>query len=214
MVATAALLACNEPQAAAPPAAPPASAQIGAVRVHSALSDAQLFIDAHERGPLRDGMEVELPPGAHVLEARRGGAVVATLTVEVRAALLFEATLDAPAAIAAAPGDVAAAEVRPAPTNVEPVATPDPSLPATPTRNEIAAAMRSLSGPVEACTAGENGIVAVRLTFGSDGQVREARATSPNLAPAQQQCVLDAARRLRISAFAEDQFVVTYPVLY
>ena len=249
VIAAAAMLACNEPAAA-----PPASAQIGAVRVHSALSDAQLFIDAHERGPLRDGMEVELPPGAHVLEARRGGAVVATLTVEVRAALLFEATLSASSAVAAAPNDVAAADEQPSALPLPPSAFPiqapppipaaappparhvesaverlsplrtvvnarsaagSPETPATPARGEILVAMNAIKPAVEACTAGDaHGVFVLRVAFSGDGRVREASAQRSELEPAQERCVLDAVRGLRLPAFSQDQFALTYPFRY
>lgn len=234
VIAAAALLACNEPQATAP---------VGAVRVHSALADAQLFIDAHERGLLRDGMEVELPPGAHVLEARRDGAIVATLTVEVRAAMLFEATLDGSSAVAAAPSEVAAREdpeppVAP-PTTPTAAAEPrrghhvesglerhspmtaavEPSAPAgpllTPARAEILAAMNSIKPAVATCTEGDaHGTFVIRVAFSGDGRVREASAERSALDPAQERCVIEAVRGLRLTAFSQDRFVLTYPFRY
>ena len=65
----------------------------GAVRLHTAIVDGQLFVDALPRGALADGQVVELPPGRHLLEVRRGAVVIASLEVEVRAALLLDATL-------------------------------------------------------------------------------------------------------------------------
>lgn len=60
---------------------PPVPARIA---LTTALRDAELFVDAHPRGPLSDGRVVELEPGTHVLEARRERTIVARKVVEVR----------------------------------------------------------------------------------------------------------------------------------
>lgn len=69
------------------------TAPTGAVRIHTEIVDGRLFIDAHPREGLADGLVVELAAGRHALEVRRGDAVIAALAVEVRAAVLFDATL-------------------------------------------------------------------------------------------------------------------------
>ncbi|MFO0694429.1 MAG: hypothetical protein U0230_12795 [Polyangiales bacterium] len=52
--------------------------------ITTALVDAELYVDAHPRGPLVDGIVLELDPGPHVLEARRARTVVARKVVQVR----------------------------------------------------------------------------------------------------------------------------------
>ncbi len=85
--------------AATPPSAPPASepaeraplaspgdADLVTLTVHGRRDcDCALWIDGVHHGPLVEGMEVRVTPGEHVLEARRGDAVVAATTISGRA---------------------------------------------------------------------------------------------------------------------------------
>ena len=94
-IAITALTVCHEAEQAPP---------IGAVRIHTSIASATLFVDATERGPLEDGMEIELAPGSHVFEARRDGAIVGRAVFEARSALIFDVQLVETAAPGVAEG--------------------------------------------------------------------------------------------------------------
>jgi len=59
-----------------------------------------------------------------------------------------------------------------------------------------------------------HGVFVLRVAFSGDGRVREASAQRSELEPAQERCVLDAVRGLRLPAFSQDQFALTYPFRY
>ena len=98
----------------------PSEPAIGAVTVRSSIEGATLFVDALDRGPLRDEMEVQLTPGPHVLEARVRERVVARLSVEAQSARIFEVTLEGDA-VAVTPDR--AEQPRPEPTEPAPLPT-------------------------------------------------------------------------------------------
>lgn len=85
LLATIASLSCSSPSE------PP----VGAVRVRSHIEHASVYVDATERGPLRDGMVIELTSGVHVLEARSADRVVARAQTEVRSERILDVELAA-----------------------------------------------------------------------------------------------------------------------
>ncbi len=75
----------NEPTTSAPapepePEAAPTDAELV---VRTDITDANLFVDAFDRGPIEAESWRTLPLGPHRIEARRGATVIAALTVEL-----------------------------------------------------------------------------------------------------------------------------------
>jgi len=75
----------NEPTTSAPtpepePEAAPTDAELV---VRTDITDANLFVDAFDRGPIEAESWRTLPLGPHRIEARRGPTVIAALTVEL-----------------------------------------------------------------------------------------------------------------------------------
>lgn len=75
----------NEPTTSAPapepePEAAPTDAELV---VRTDITDANLFVDAFDRGPIEPESWRTLPLGPHRIEARRGATVIAALTVEL-----------------------------------------------------------------------------------------------------------------------------------
>lgn len=64
--------------------------------VRTDIVGAGLFVDGRPSGPLTDGQRVELAPGAHVLEARRGDVVIARATHFTSAGVFAETRLSEP----------------------------------------------------------------------------------------------------------------------
>jgi hypothetical protein len=75
----------NEPTTSAPAAEPePEAAPTDAeLVVRTDITDANLFVDAFDRGPIEAESWRTLPLGPHRIEARRGATVIAALTVEL-----------------------------------------------------------------------------------------------------------------------------------
>jgi hypothetical protein len=76
--------------------------ETGQLRVQSVIQGAELWVDGTARGPLTEGRILELPAGAHVVEARSSGNVVATQSVSVRGSALVEVLLVAQAVVGVA----------------------------------------------------------------------------------------------------------------
>lgn len=109
-------------QAAAPVA--PQVPQAGTVRIRTdAEEGATLIINGEPRGPLTDGMTLELPPGAYHLEARSGQAQIASETVTVTAGEESAVTLSIPAA----PAEPPAPALQPERTRQPPAQTDAPA---------------------------------------------------------------------------------------
>jgi hypothetical protein len=175
-----ALVACRESRV-----------RVGAVRVRtqtsSAYPEALLFVDALPRGPVRDGVELELPPGSHVFEARSGTTVLAAATVEVRSALRCEAVLSLPTR-EPVPDPLPTSATDPAPASIaDVVARERPSLQACYERT----LSRNRPNPTLRITLG--------LDVARDGTVT--RADAEGAAPTSLlPCVEAAARRWRFGA--------------
>jgi len=110
-------------------------AATGTIRVNTDVEDgATLFINGEPRGPLTDGMTIELSPGAYNVEARSGNAQIVSQTVTVTAGEESAVALSVPAV----PDEPPAPEVRPEP------ARPRPERPRPrPQRNETAGPLPS-----------------------------------------------------------------------
>jgi len=95
----------------------------------------------------------------------------------------------------------------------EPAARPSPTrtLPPTPSRAHVVAAMRSVSPEVSRCAGSDRGMATVRFRFSSDGQVESASVVGGSLPPASRSCVATAARRAEVPPFARPSFSVNYP---
>lgn len=204
-VLLASLLAC-EREAAAP---------VGAIRVHTAIGDAVLFIDAHEYGPLRDSTVIELPVGQHTLEARRLGTMLAFLSVDVRAALIFDATLAVPSPPALEhPSDVVVPSALPPPPEPPAPVSAEPVPESSPSRAEIVAALQGLRPGVLACTRGTHGTFTLRVSFAASGVPNTVTVSGGDLLPDQRPCIVEVAQALRISPFEPRDFIVNYPYTY
>jgi hypothetical protein len=72
--------------------------ETGTVRITTDVDDgAVLFVNGENRGPLSDGMTLELAPGAYNLEARSGDAQIVSQTVTVTPGQESAVTLSVPA---------------------------------------------------------------------------------------------------------------------
>jgi len=99
------------------------------------------------------------------------------------------------------------AQPAPAPVAAAPAA-PEPS---TPDREEVRTAMEGVRGAIEACAAGERGVVQLQLQVGSSGRVRSARVTGDFAGTPQGSCMARAGRGASFPAFEAEQFAVRYP---
>ncbi len=88
-----------QPPVVEPPPEPvqPAEPARGTVRVSTDVEDGTLFVNGESRGPLSDGMTLELAPGVYTVEARSGDAQVATQSVTVTEGGEAAVTLNEPA---------------------------------------------------------------------------------------------------------------------
>ena len=73
----------NEPTTSAPAPEPPPAPTDAELVVRTDITDANLFVDAFDRGPIEAESWRTLPLGPHRIEARRGATVIAALTVEL-----------------------------------------------------------------------------------------------------------------------------------
>jgi len=87
---------------------PPATAERGSVAISTDLEEGTLYVNGLVHGPLTDGMELELPPGAYELSARDGEALVASQTVTLEAGSAVDVSLSMPAGELDAPPEEAA----------------------------------------------------------------------------------------------------------
>ena len=78
-------------------ALPSETADQGSIAISTDLSAGTLYVNGQLHGPLEDGMELELPPGAYELEARDGEAQVARQTVTLEAGSAVDVDLSVPA---------------------------------------------------------------------------------------------------------------------
>lgn len=127
------------PQAPAAPAEPMAAAEVKRVpvQVQSDVEDAVLLVNGEPHGALAPGQaqQLELPPGAHRLEAQRNGTTAAVEVVDVRPdAAPLDVFLRLPAgangpAKAVTPKPEEAPQAAPPPAAEEPKSAPAPAAP-------------------------------------------------------------------------------------
>lgn len=204
----------------------------GTVRVSSSVADAELFVDARERGALEDGMLVQLEAGSHVLEARADDRVISRATVEAQPGRVVDVVLAGPRRVereTADPRRTSAPSSRPGQPSLDELlreaigedhgvdgAPPSDEEPAhqTPTRAEVVAAMNAVSPAVRACGRGEHGVATTRLEIAPSGEVTRARVTSPTPSSELRRCVEEAAAEARVPPFTAASFTVNYPFRY
>jgi hypothetical protein len=73
----------SEPTSSAPAPEPEPAPTDAELVVRTDITDANLFVDAFDRGPIEPESWRTLPLGPHRIEARRGATVIAALTVEL-----------------------------------------------------------------------------------------------------------------------------------
>lgn len=133
------------------------------------------------------------------------------------------------------PEPVATPRPRPEPVAVAPRPTPRPvddgpaiaaetptraprptgDRPATPTRQDVAAAIEAIRPQLRQCAPELTGHVAnVRFTFVSSGRATSAMVPNDFGSPPQRSCVARVARQASVPAFSDPQLVVTYPVQF
>ncbi len=104
-------------------------------------------------------------------------------------------------------------ETTPTPTPAASTAAADEAsdLPASPSRDEVLAAMRGVEGPVRACvTGGEKGVAEVQITVaGTTGRVTNATVTG--ITGEVGSCIARAARNAKFPRFSKPTFQLKYP---
>lgn len=78
-------IAAEPPSESTPVEEPAPTPHEAALIVRTDITDASLFVDAFDRGPIEAESRRMLPLGPHRIEARRGATVIAALTVELSA---------------------------------------------------------------------------------------------------------------------------------
>ncbi len=87
--------------------------------------------------------------------------------------------------------------------------------PATPTRQDVAAAIQAIRPQLRQCAPDLHGHVAnVRFTFVSSGRATSALVPNNFGTPQARSCVARVARQARVPQFADPRLVVTYPVQF
>ncbi len=83
---------------------------------------------------------------------------------------------------------------------------------ATPTREQVLAAMRRIQPQVSGCGGTRHGVVNVSITVsGSSGRVRNAVVQGEFAGTREGSCVARAVRRARLPEFSRDSFSFNYP---
>ena len=86
------------------------------------------------------------------------------------------------------------------------------SLPETPSRDAVIAAMRAVQPAVRACAQGDrHGVATVRIVIGSSGRVRNAEVVGDFAGTSEGSCVARAVRGASVPPFSSASFAVTYP---
>lgn len=135
----------NEPTTSAPLPEPEVAPTDAELLLRTDITDANLFVDAFDRGPIEAESRRTLPLGPHRIEARRGATVIAAITVELAAGGAdVELHADGTTAQTARPE----AEVRVAArTRDEPTRTAEPQDTATPTIASTSATTTASASP-------------------------------------------------------------------
>jgi hypothetical protein len=155
----------------------------GALRVRGVMGQGDLFLDSIDRGPVQSvQLFGGLAPGAHVIELRRDGVVVAAHVADVRPGMVLDTRIDAPIASPASAPVVASTErarnTPPRSHDLEPSAAPapDPAAASAPLDPDPIATPAMDPGPI-AAPAPDDPIAAARPTT-SDGAPRSADTTA------------------------------------
>ena len=119
----------------------------------------------------------------------------------------------APTATAAAPTEAVAAEPASAGAPVAVAAVPPTDLPATPTREEVAAGFDALRPDLLQCAAGKPGVVIIDATLAGAGRVAYALVDGKDFKGTPEgSCMARAIRKAHFPQFAQDTLKVRYPV--
>ncbi|MDD9968559.1 MAG: hypothetical protein OXR73_20125 [Myxococcales bacterium] len=87
------------------------------------------------------------------------------------------------------------------------------ALPATPSKQDLVKAMKSLLPAIRACAMGQTGVATVSLAIANSGRVQAARITdAPFAGTAAGRCIEGVARKARFSRFAQAVFRVRVPL--
>ncbi|MFO0694815.1 MAG: GYF domain-containing protein [Polyangiales bacterium] len=87
----------------------------------------------------------------------------------------------------------------------------DSSLPETPSRDSVRAALSGVSGEVRACGAGEHGVAPVAVTFRSNGSVSSANVGGQFAGTPVGSCIARAVRGAHVPPFRNPTFNVSFP---
>jgi len=91
-------------------------------------------------------------------------------------------------------------------------AAPAENLPETPSREQVARALRSVEGAVRSCGQGQSGVAMTQVTVdGSSGRVTNARVQGQFAGTPEGSCIARAVRRARFPRFKRPSFQVTFP---
>lgn len=106
-------------------------------------------------------------------------------------------------------------EASPLPTAPQGPPAPAPAPPpATPSRDDVAAAMNAVAPAVRSCAGGRGGVVEFQLVFSASGAVDSASVRSGPLATgAQGECMVRAVRQARVPPFTSPRLSITFPIL-
>jgi hypothetical protein len=183
---------------------------VGAVRIHTTITGATLYVDATERSTLHDGMEVQLTPGPHVLEARRDGRILANVPVEARSALIYDVTLADETSSSPPP---MAAPMAPIPPPAEPPSSAG-ALAADQVRTVIQGGQPAIRSCYEEHPVPGTVRIDVNLNIAPDGSVSSATASGGDEAAGPlRACIEERVRALRFPA-ASDTTSVTFPFVF
>jgi hypothetical protein len=119
----------------------------------------------------------------------------------------------APGATAAAPTEAATAEPAAAGAPVAVAAEAPANLPATPTREEVAAGFDALRPDLLQCAAGKTGVVIIDATLAGAGRVAYALVDGKDFKGSPEgSCMARTIRKARFPQFAQETLKVRYPV--
>lgn len=157
------------------------------------------------------------PAELHTSTAQTAAATAATTPRRRRGPAIVRPTeTTSPSAIETAPRESSPIDelMRRVSTSSEPGAssTSARTLPATPDRDAVRSAMRSVAPAVAACTPGNGGTVPVTLIVeGTTGRVIRATVGGDLAGTPAAACIADAASAASLSPFARATFTVQYP---
>ena len=200
----------------------PATVELDEVRVESARAQVAVNAAAAPEASATTSTEtdrapelVPSPTASTAAQSPTAAAQSPTTPSANSVASAVSPSAAAPPTPGARTADAVAASA-PAPAVTAPIApaagTPAADLPATPTRDDVLAALRPIEGQVRTCAQGHYGVVPVRVTVASSGRVTTAVVTGGSvLGTPAGSCIARTVRSARFPAFSQDRFVVDYP---